>query len=61
MKKHQRALLDALSAHTGHSVTIDAEDGTNFADGERWYRVEVYCATCSRSVVEVTEWEGDRE
>ena len=63
MLAHQeRALLATLNAHLGHTLTIDNEDGTNWADGERWFRLDLRCETCgSITIAEATEWENDAD
>lgn len=60
MLAHQeRVLLAVLNDHLGHALTVDNEDGTNWADGERWFRLDLRCETCGTTVAEATEWEYD--
>lgn len=57
IEKHESEIVDALSSHVGHEVTLTEDDGTNWADGSRWYDVAIDCLTCGHSITGFRQWQ----
>lgn len=49
--KTEYKVLDCLSIHDNHKVYIAVESVTNFANGELYDSIVLYCTTCEKTVI----------